>query len=69
MRLRIEVLAVKYPLWDLARLGPTGLERVTQADSLRDGLDVLLESTLAVNFPDGSHVRLVLELDIPVEAS
>lgn len=67
MKLRLEVLAVKYPLWDMARIGPDGLERVAQADTLKDGLDVLLESTLAIAFTDHSHVRLIVELDVPEE--
>ena len=64
-KLRVELLAVKYPYWDMARIGPQGLERVMQADKLAEGISTMLESTLTAAFPDNTHIRLVVELEIP----
>lgn len=64
-KLRLELLAVKYPLWDMARLGPDGLERVTQSDTLADGVQRMLESTLGAEPPERTHVRIVLEINYP----
>lgn len=63
--LRLELLAVKHPLWDLARMGPSGLERVAQAGRLDEGVNLMLESTLTADFPDRTRVRLTLEVEYP----
>src|SRR6185503_2782964 len=45
-KLRVELLAVKFPYWDMARIGPHGLERVMQPANLAEGIAEMLESTL-----------------------
>jgi hypothetical protein len=48
----ITIHAVKHPVadhWELARIGPQGLERVIPAASLHDGIHDLLDQLLEGN--------------------
>ena len=58
--LQIRLVAVRNHCWELARFGPNGLERVMQHDDLPAAIAEILESTLAVKWPE--HTRLILKL-------
>ena len=62
---RVELAGVRNAHWELARSGPSGLERVSHTDELEEGVHRMLENALAVNAPGGSRLKLHLELYVP----
>jgi len=58
--LKIRLDAVRNHCWQLARFGPDGLERVMQHDDLPAAIAEILESILAVKWPE--HTQLTLNL-------